>query len=230
MNEAPPSAFTCLVIDHDDTSVASTPSIHHPAHVEALRRLRPGHPPISLEGWFRKNFNPGLMGYLVGELGYTPEEVAVNNAIWRTFTASRIPPFFPGFLALLAKFRQGGGLVVVVSHSETEKIIRDYLADLSLGQPFLPDAVIGWNEDPRLRKPSAYPALAVMERFSLRPEQVLVLDDLKPGLDMALAAGVRCAGAGWGHDIDEIRSVMRACCHWYFETLEAFSRFLFGQA
>lgn len=226
MNERLP--FACLVIDHDDTSVASTPDIHYPAHVETMRRLRPHLAPISLEGWFQKNFNPGLMGYMVEELGFTPEEVAINNGIWRSFTASRVPAFYPGFLSLLAEHRRRGGLVVVVSHSEADKIIRDYVADRSLGEPFLPDAVIGWHEDPALRKPSAYPIQAVLERFDLRPGQVLVLDDLKPGLDMALSAGVACAGAGWGHDIAEIRSVMSEHCHWYFHTVDAFSRFLLG--
>ena len=228
MSPQPPSAFTCLVIDHDDTSVASTPGIHYPAHVEALRQLRPRLAPLSLDDWFRKNFSPGLMGYLVGELAFTPEEVAINHGIWRSFTASRVPAFYPGFLALLAEFRRRGGIVVVVSHSETDKILRDYLADSSLGEPFLPDAIMGWDDDPRLRKPSAYPIHAVMDRFALNSEQVLVLDDLKPGLDMALATGVACAGAGWGHDIAEIRAVMCAHCHWYFHTLQTFSGFLLG--
>lgn len=228
METATPLMFTCLVIDHDDTSVASTPAIHHPAHVASMRRLRPGIAPISLEGWFRKNFDPGLMGYLVGELGYTPDEVATNTEIWRSFTGTRAAPFFPGFLSLLAEFRRRGGLIAVVSHSETEKIIRDYIADQSLGEPFMPDVIIGWHEDVRLRKPSAYPLQAVMERFGLAPSQLLVLDDLKPGLDMALSAGVSCAGAGWGHDVPEIRTMMSAQCHWYFRTIDAFADFLLG--
>ena len=34
--------FKCLILDHDDTAVASTPAIHYPAHLEAMRVLRPG--------------------------------------------------------------------------------------------------------------------------------------------------------------------------------------------
>lgn len=220
--------FPCLIVDHDDTSVASTAAIHYPAHVASMRRLRPAMAPIGLEGWFLKNSDPGLMGYLVGELGYNPEEIAANTEIWRSFTSTRTAPFFPGFLALLADFRRQGGRIAVVSHSETEKIIRDYIADTSLGEPFLPDVIIGWQEEARLRKPGVYPVQAVMERFCAAPEQVLVLDDLKPGRDMAIAAGVSCAGAGWGHDVAAIRSVMREQCHWYFRTIEAFRQFLLG--
>jgi beta-phosphoglucomutase-like phosphatase (HAD superfamily) len=224
---APP--YSCLVIDHDDTSVASTRAIHYPAHVEALRRLRPGREPIAFEGWLRKNFDPGLMAYLVGELGFTPEELAENHAVWRGFTGARAPEFFPGFLALLAEFRSRGGLVVVASHSEPAMIERDYRAAAAGGAgAFLPDAVYGWSAEPEFRKPSPYPVLDAMARFGLEPGQVLVLDDLKPGFDMSAAAGVDCAGAGWGYDIPEIRDAMRDSCRWYFETVGDFARFLLG--
>ena len=34
--------YRCILIDHDDTAVDSTEAVHYPAHVEALRILRPG--------------------------------------------------------------------------------------------------------------------------------------------------------------------------------------------
>ena len=30
--------YRCLVLDHDDTAVMSTPLIHYPAHVKAMKR------------------------------------------------------------------------------------------------------------------------------------------------------------------------------------------------
>jgi phosphoglycolate phosphatase/pyrophosphatase PpaX len=181
----------------------------------------------------RKNFDPGLLEYLVGELGFAPDELAENYAIWRSFTAARVPAFFSGFLPLLAEFRRRGGLVVVASHSEEAMIRRDYLVDGnaaegSPGEPFMPDAIYGWTEDPSLRKPAPYPVLDAMERFRLTRDRVLVLDDLKPGVDMALASGVDCAGAGWGYDVPEIREAMRATCLWYFESVDEFAGFLLG--
>lgn len=223
--------YHCLVVDHDDTSVMSTPAIHYPAHVEALRRLRPGREPIGLSGWFRKNFDPGLMEYLVGELGFTAEDLAESNVVWRGYTAARVPGFFPGFLSMLAEYRHRGGLVVVISHSEEAMIRRDYLASdyragASDGGSFVPDAIYGWTDAPELRKPSPRPLLDAIGRFGLSPDRVLVLDDLKPGADMAAASGVDCAAAGWGHDVPEIRAAMRAACFRYFESVEEFAGFL----
>jgi hypothetical protein len=33
--------YRCILIDHDDTAVDSTALVHYPAHLEALRELRP---------------------------------------------------------------------------------------------------------------------------------------------------------------------------------------------
>ena len=57
-------------------------------------------------------------------------------------------------------------------------------------------------------------------------EQMLVLDDLKPGYDMAKAANVRFAAAGWSNDIPEIEAFMRQNCDLYFKTVEAFGDYL----
>ncbi|MDP3180037.1 MAG: hypothetical protein Q8M76_19145, partial [Spirochaetaceae bacterium] len=120
--------YRCLVIDHDDTAVMSTPLVHYPAHVEAMRRLRPGTVPVRLDGWMLKNFDPGLLGYLVGELGLSDEELAENYRIWREFTGAAIPSFFPGILGILQEFKSRGGYLVVASHSEVPMIERDYRA------------------------------------------------------------------------------------------------------
>ena len=42
-----------------------------------------------------------------------------------------------------------------------------------------------------------------------RPEEMLMIDDLKPGLDMAHACGVKFAACFWSYDIPVIRSCMR---------------------
>ena len=51
------------------------------------------------------------------------------------------------------------------------------------------------------------------------PEELLVVDDLKPGYDMARAAGVPFAAAGWANDIPEIEGFMRKNCDRYFKTV-----------
>ena len=62
--------------------------------------------------------------------------------------------------------------------------------------------------------------------FQLAPEQLLMLDDLKPGYDMCRAAGVPFAAAGWANDIPEIEGYMRRNCDYYFKTVAAFGNFL----
>lgn len=214
--------FDCLILDHDDTAVDSTAAVHYPAHVEAMRVLRPGLAPVSLQGWFLKNFDPGIMPYLAEELGLTPQELAAEIEIWRSFTTRRTPGFFPGFLETLQKFRDRGGRIAVVSHSEPEVILGHYRS----AGPLLPDLVFGWDSDEARRKPSPWPVLEVLRRFELPASRALLLDDLKPGVLMAREAGVAAAGAGWAHRIPQIRAYMQASCLAYFDTVEAFRSFL----
>ena len=53
-----------------------------------------------------------------------------------------------------------------------------------------------------------------------------MLDDLKPGYDMARAAGVDFAAAGWANDIPEIEGFMRRNCDFYCKTVSDFDRLL----
>ena len=47
-----PLRYRLLLLDHDDTTVDSTASIHYPAHVESVRALRPDLEPCTLREWF----------------------------------------------------------------------------------------------------------------------------------------------------------------------------------
>jgi phosphoglycolate phosphatase-like HAD superfamily hydrolase len=218
--------YRCLILDHDDTAVDSTATIHYPAHRRAMELLRPGVEPIDLEGWLLRNFEPGLMPYLTGELGMTERELLEEYAIWQEFNRARRAPFFPGFLDVLRRFRDAGGRIAVVSHSEEELIEGDYRRGDD-GDPVVPELVFGWNPEEQRRKPSPWPVREILRTFALEPSSVLVLDDLKPGVLMAQAAGVDVAAAGWGHRIGEIRTYMQAQCEAYFDSIGAFSSFLF---
>ena len=52
--------YKALVLDHDDTSVKSTPEIHYPAFLKTLERLRPGEK-LSLEDFIGYNFGIGFL-------------------------------------------------------------------------------------------------------------------------------------------------------------------------
>lgn len=215
--------YKCLVIDHDDTAVDSTASIHYPAHVEVMRLMRPGKQVISLEEFLRKSFDPGLLEYYRTELGMTDEEIAAEYEIWTEYAAGRIPRFYDGFLEFLSEHRSRGGLIAVVSHSTRELIERDYLSAGNL----VPDVIFGWDSDKAKRKPSPHPILEILRSYDLHAEELLVVDDLRPGVLMAKAARVSIAGAGWGHRIREIEEYMRSNCTRYFRTVESLRRYIF---
>lgn len=202
-----------------------TRRVHYPAHLKVLEVLRPGHEPIDIDTWFRKNFDPGIMHYLVGELGLTPEELDLEHQIWREFTSREIPQFYPGFLDALAEYKSRGGYIAVVSHSEAHVILGHYRN--APGTPAVePDLVFGWNLEADKRKPSPFPVLEILRQLGLEPRDALVVDDLKPGIVMARAAGVDAAGVGWGHDIPEIREFMKAACVAYFDSVPEFADFI----
>jgi beta-phosphoglucomutase-like phosphatase (HAD superfamily) len=189
-----------------------------------MRRLRPGLPPPTLEQWWLANFDPGIMEYLVHGLGLTAAELEREMEIWRSFTTTRSAPFFPGFLELLARFRRRGGRVAVVSHSEASTIERDYRR--AGGPASQPDAIFGWSRDPDRRKPSPWPVREALARFGVEPAGAVVVDDLRPGVVMARAAGVAAIGAGWAHRVPAIRRWMRENCLAFCERVEDLEAFL----
>lgn len=217
--------YKCLILDHDDTAVDSTAFIHYPAHVQVMRLLRPEQEPISLEGWFMKNFDPGIMEYLTHELEFDEAEIEKEYEVWRNFTTSKIPHFYPGFIEALIAYRERGGIVAVVSHSEKSLIERDYLSYKGT-MPFMPDIIFGWDYDKNKRKPSLYPVHEIMKTFKLQAEEMLVVDDLKPGVVMAHSARICVAAAGWSHCIAEIEQYMRDNCTVYLENVADFKAFI----
>lgn len=217
--------YKCLILDHDDTAVNSTATIHYPAHLEVLEELRPGTSAVSLRGWFEKNFEPGIMEYMTDELGFSETEIRREYEIWRNFTTQRTPDFYPGFLEILYRFKERGGIVTVVSHSEKDLILRDYMAAESKHK-IVPELIFGWDFDESKRKPHPWPVFQILETFSLRPEEALILDDLRPGVLMSRASGVEIAAAGWGHDLPLIEKYMKKHCVAYFSNVEEFGNFI----
>jgi len=214
-----------LLLDHDDTTVDSTATVHYPAHVESLRVLRPDLQPISLEGYFEKNHSPGISKYFA-EL-FTAEQMPQEKEIWRQYTSSHMPHFFPGMLELLKEYSRRGGKIVVISHSE-ESTIRKHYANA--GADGLLETVIGWNDDPSRRKPAPWPAQHALEITGVSAAEALVADDLSPGVKMAKAAGVAVVGTGWGHNVPEVRSYMQSNCEFFAASVDEFRAILLEDA
>ena len=216
--------YRLLVFDHDDTAVNSTATIHHPCFVRFLEEFYPGRS-CSLEEYFLKNFSPGFLAMCRGEYGMDDETLEKETAYWRAYVASRVPKAYPGIRELMQRHRREGGMLAVISHSYRDNLLRDYRLN---GLPE-PDLIFGWEMPPEKRKPSPWPLQEVLRQSGLPPEQVLVIDDLKPGYDMAKSCGVPFAAAGWANDIPEIEAFMRHCSGLYFKTVSALTAYLFDE-
>ena len=213
--------YQCLIFDHDDTTVNSTATIHHPAFCEFLQKYYPGRT-CSLEEYFLKNFEPGFMEMCVDEYGMDAHDLEVETQFWLAYVKDHIPASYPGIAELMHRHKAEGGAICVVSHSMKQNILRDYRAN---GLPE-PDLVFGWEEPPEHRKPNAWPTLKIMEELNFQPKDLLMIDDLKPGFDMARKAGVDFAAVGWANDIAEIETFMRSNCRYYFKTVAELAEFV----
>ena len=213
--------YKCLIFDHDDTVVNSTATIHHPCFAEYLKEFYPGET-MGLEEYFLLNFAPGFVPMCRERYGMTDADLAFEARYWQDYVRNHIPRTYPGIREIMEKQKTEGGLVCVVSHSFDYNIRRDYAAN-SLPDP---DAVYGWERPERERKPWPFPLEDLMRRFSLQPSELLVIDDLKPGYDMARAAGVDFAAVGWSNDIAPIEAFMRQNCPVYCKTVADLAAFL----
>ena len=216
--------YKCLVLDHDDTVVASTATIHYPCFIEYLEKYYPHLAKnYTLESYFVKNFHPGVVELFTDEIGMNEEQLRHEEAYWRSYVKNHIPSAYDGIREIIADFKARGGIIAVDSHSYTEYIVRDYEHN-DLPKP---DVIYGWDIPKDKRKPAPDTVLELMERYSLSPSEVIVVDDLKPGYDMARGAGVPFAAAGWAYDVPEIRDFMKKNCDFYLESVDALKELLF---
>lgn len=217
--------YKCLILDHDDTVVNSTATIHYPCFIQYLREKYPHLADnYTLESYFVKNFHPGVVSLFRDEIGMSEEEMAEEEKYWADYVEGHIPTAFSGMRGLLKKFVSLGGIIVVDSHSLTRYIERDWQKN-SLPTPA---HIYGWDIPKEHRKPSPFTVLDALDRFSLKREEVLVVDDLKPGFDMARGAGVSFAAAGWAYDVPEIESFMREHCDFYLKSVSDLATLVFG--
>ena len=179
---------------------------------------------ITREEFTRWCFSPGFSALCSDYIGLTPEEIDVQYDMWRSYVATHIPPPYDGLRPILTRWKQEGGLLCVSSHSARENILRDYRLHFDLE----PDQIFDWDLGEDRRKPSPYALQEIMRLYDLRPDELLMVDDLKPGYDMAHACGVPFACAGWSHDDPEIRAFLRRFSDFYLETVQALEPLLFG--
>lgn len=216
--------YPCLVLDHDDTVVASEIAVNYPCFLEALKIFRPGeymdHPEF-----VRWCFDYEFTDFLRIRYGFTPAECAEEYEMWKVYAKNHIPPVCEGIKEIILEQKRRGGLVCVVSLSSEETILRDYRLHIGIR----PDMIFS-SDDPReLRKPNPYPLEKIMETHHLSPADLLVVDDLKTGLQMAKAAHAPIAAALWcRQDAPELIEYLTERCEFAFHRTQELYDFLFG--
>ncbi len=216
-----PLRYPCLVMDHDDTVVNSTATIHYPCFLEFLKQYYPDKS-ISLDDYFLKNFDPGFLAMCREEFGMDEDALVLEQEFWHSYVENHVPKVYDGIRELLWNHVKQGGCVCVVSHSQCEHIRRDWREN-GLPEPKL---VFGWEDPPNLRKPNPYPLQTIMRTLGFCPKELLMVDDLKPGCDMARSAGVDFVAAGWATRLAPIEAYMQKNCVLYAPTVQALAEFL----
>ena len=215
--------YPCLVMDHDDTVVQSEATVNYPFFVYILDQFRPG-TTITLEQYVDGCCNLCFARMCREWYGFTEQELVDEYLGWQEYIQTHIPAPFPGIGRLLRRQREAGGLICVVSHSCISNITRDYQTHFGI----LPDDIFGWDLPEEQRKPSTYPLECIMEKYNLSPEELLVVDDMKPAWEMASCAGVPIAFAAWGRqEYPNILQEMRRLCDFSFDSPDGLEKFLF---
>lgn len=215
--------FPCLILDHDDTVVQSEATVNYPYFCYILDQFRPGQT-ITLDEYIHGCFHLGFAEMCRQKYGFTEQELAEEYLGWKNYIRNHIPAPYPGIDRIIKQQKAEGGILCVVSHSSVENITRDYRTHFGI----LPDAIFGWDLPEEQRKPNSYPLEQILKKYQLSPQQLLVVDDMKPAYDMASKVGVSVAFAQWGKkDCPEICNQMCGLCDFSFDTPKALEEFLF---
>ncbi len=216
--------YRCLILDHDDTTVDSTRTIHHPSFLDTMRRMRPELATVTLEGYFQLNCSPGIYQYYRNVARLSEEEIRQEHKNWLSFAKQHTPSPYPGIREIMRKQKELGGYLCVISHNEKGNILRDYQKnDLPV-----PDLIFGSELPEEEQKPFPYPIEKICRHFSLEKTDLIMLDDLIPGAKMCERAGIFLACAAWGHQTAEVLSYMKKHHHPVYRTTEEIAKLLFS--
>ena len=215
--------YPCLVLDHDDTAVASELTVNYPCFLLALEKFRPGETmnyPEFVDWCFRHEFTD----FLRIKYNFSEEELLEEYHMWQDYAKTHIPPAYEGIREVILEQKERGGLVCVVSLSSRENILRDYRVHFGVE----PDMIFSCDDPKDQRKPGTYPLEQIMRHYSLTPDQLLMLDDLQTGYQMASGAGVPIAFAAWSRQASpKLLDAMSKLCDYTFHSTENLRKFLF---
>lgn len=192
--------YKCLVLDHDDTIVNSTATVHYPSYLITMESLR-NKKGMTLEEYFKMNANQSIYSFYKDEEKFTDEEMNIEYGQWKDYVSKHIPECFEGIKDIINEYVAAGGIIVVCTTNNTQHILRDFKHNGIVE----PQQVYDGRLEAEKQKPNPFPVLDVMEKYNLNKEDILVVDDLHPGMQMAINAGVDFVAACWCHNVDSIR-------------------------
>lgn len=217
--------YPCLVLDHDDTVVQTLKSLSYPFFCLELQQFRPS-TTMTISEYVTQCHRLGFADMCRECFGFTEEELALEHRQWMEYIMEHVPDIFPGIERIVRRQKEEGGLLCVISHSNSENIRRDYQVHFGIE----PDEIYGWDMEPHQRKPHPWPLQDIMNKFHLRPEDILVVDDMQLACQMAEPLGVAVAFAGWDDmGVPELRREMEQRCTYSFHTTADLEKFLFDE-
>ena len=215
--------YKCLVLDHDDTVVQSMKTLSYPFFLIELEQFRPG-ATITLEDFILDCHRLGFGDLCRNRFHFTDEELKLEHKQWMEYILQHIPDPYDGIERIIHRQKEEGGLICVVSHSSEANITRDYAAHFGVQ----PDSIYGWDLPPHQRKPHPWPLENIMEKYGLKPDEILVVDDMKLACAMAEPLDVDVCYAGWsGMGVYSIEEEMQGLCKYSFKRIDEFEKFLF---
>ena len=215
--------YPCLVLDHDDTVVQSEKTLGFPFFKAFLAKIRPD-VTITYEEYVRGCHEMVFTDMCRQKWSFTDGELQEEYQTWKEYIRTHVPAAFSGIEAVIRRQKEEGGLLCVVSLSGEENILRDYRTHFGIE----PDVVYGWDLPEHQRKPYPYPLQDIMERFCLKPQELLVVDDMKLAWKMAKPLQVPIGFAAWGkREFPDLTLEMKGLCDFSFDSTEELEKFLF---
>ena len=215
--------YRCLVLDHDDTVVQTERTIGYPYFRDFIQHIRPGCT-LSFEEYVRNCNNMIFADMCTQRWQMTEEEQKEEYLGWKVYSRENIPEVCPGIQRVIQRHKEAGGILCVSSLSTREIIERDFLHHFGM----LPDAIYDYDLPPHQRKPDPYALNQIMEQFHVKPEEILMVDDMKLGCLMAQSVGAHTAFAAWSkQEFPALWKEMENLCDYTFNTAEELESFLF---
>ena len=217
--------YKCIVLDHDDTTVNTTPLIHYQSYINFMNKYKPNSPQITLQQWYVEMWDKNLFQFLSDYMKLNETEMKQISEEWMKLHKTIPIQMFEGFYELMTEYKQLGGIVCICSHSQ-QKVIQQFYDSYRDGI-LQPDCIFGLEKNEIEKcKPYTYPIEEIMRKYQLEKKDIVVIDDLYHGLEMARRSGVDAIGTLYGighelveklikemtsivvHSIDELRSLL----------------------